>query len=104
MKSFTHRSTFRLTLLVGALACLTTFADTSTDTTGYTSLNTNANQAVEFDFADLVKPFDPPALEEIVSGNEWTDKPVLDAVELMRERQEGEQATRLTSGDQTRNT
>ena len=45
MKSFTHHSTFRLTLLVGALACLTTFADTSTDTTGYTSLNTNANQA-----------------------------------------------------------
>ena len=111
MKSFTHRSTFHLALLIGALACLTitscgdptadtidrldssdTIADTSTDgnDTGDTPSNTN-DAPVEFEFADLVKPFDPPPLEEIISGNEWADKPVLDAVELMRERQAGEQ-------------
>nr|MCS5629692.1 hypothetical protein [Pirellulaceae bacterium] len=112
MKLFTHRSTFHLALLIGALTCLTTTgcgdstsdtsgkpvssgttANTSTDSgdTSDTALDTNADEPVEFEFADLVNPFDPPALDEIISGNEWIDKPVLDAVELMRERQDGEQ-------------
>ena len=117
MKTFTHRSTFRLALLVAALGCLTitgcreaaedaafrefeeefgsggTTANTSTDggDTSDTALNTITDEPVDFEFADLVKPFDPPPLEEIISGNEWADKPVLDAVELMRERQAGEQ-------------
>ena len=70
-----------------------TTANTSTDDgdTGDISLNTRTDAPVKFEFADLVKPFDPPPLAEIISGNEWGDKPVLDAVDLMRKRQAGEQ-------------
>jgi peptide/nickel transport system substrate-binding protein len=70
-----------------------TSADASTagGNTGDISLNTSTDGPAEFEFADLVKPFDPPTLAEIISGNEWADKPVLDAVELMRKRQADEQ-------------
>jgi peptide/nickel transport system substrate-binding protein len=36
---------------------------------------------------DLVKPFDPPKLEELNKTAKWEDRPVLDAMKLLREKQ-----------------
>lgn len=38
----------------------------------------------------LLEPFDPPTLEELDAKAEWEDQPVLDGLELLRERQAGE--------------
>lgn len=38
----------------------------------------------------LLQPFDPPSLEELEAKVEWEEQPVLDSLELMRERQAGE--------------
>jgi peptide/nickel transport system substrate-binding protein len=36
---------------------------------------------------DLVQPFDPPSLEEINKTAKWEDRPVLDSMKLLREKQ-----------------
>ncbi len=43
-----------------------------------------------FVLGDLIEPFDPPTLAELNANNVWIDGPVLDSLELLRERQEGE--------------
>jgi peptide/nickel transport system substrate-binding protein len=43
-----------------------------------------------FVLGDLIEPFDPPTLEELNKKVEWTDMPVLDSLELLREKQAGE--------------
>jgi len=38
----------------------------------------------------LLEPFDPPTLAELDATAEWEDQPVLDSMELLRQRQQGE--------------
>ncbi|MCA9267270.1 MAG: peptide ABC transporter substrate-binding protein, partial [Planctomycetales bacterium] len=49
---------------------------------------------VDFKLGDLIEPFDPPTLEEleaaVAASGGWVDQPVLDSMQLMRERQAGE--------------
>ena len=44
-----------------------------------------------FVLGDLLKPFDPPSLESleqsVAKGGGWIDRPVLDSLVLLRERQ-----------------
>ena len=47
-------------------------------------------QAAE-ELKPLLEPFDPPTLEELEAKVEWESRPVLDALDLMRQRQAGEQ-------------
>jgi peptide/nickel transport system substrate-binding protein len=39
----------------------------------------------------LLEPYDPPTLDELNAKVEWEDRPVLDAMEMLREKQAGEQ-------------
>ena len=43
--------------------------------------------AKEFVLGDLLEPFDPPPLAELDAKAGWTDQPVLDSMELLREYQ-----------------
>lgn len=43
-----------------------------------------------FKLGDLVEPFDPPTLADLEKTVKWVDKPVVDAVKLLRERQASE--------------
>jgi len=43
-----------------------------------------------FKLGSLLEPFDPPTLEELEKKVEWIDQPVLDSLELLRQRQEKE--------------
>lgn len=43
-----------------------------------------------FVLGDLVEPFTAPELSELEKSVEWIDQPVLDSLELLRERQKGE--------------
>jgi peptide/nickel transport system substrate-binding protein len=43
--------------------------------------------AKAFVLGDMIKPFDPPTLEELNAKVQWVDRPVLDAAPLLRERQ-----------------
>ncbi|WP_254513352.1 ABC transporter substrate-binding protein [Anatilimnocola floriformis] len=45
----------------------------------------------EFKLGDLVKPFDPPPLAELDAKADWQDRPVLDGLVLLREKQAAEQ-------------
>jgi peptide/nickel transport system substrate-binding protein len=49
----------------------------------------DAEQAAttEFKFGDLVEPFDPPPLAELEKAAAWIDRPVVDAMERLREHQ-----------------
>lgn len=44
----------------------------------------------DFQLGGLIEPFDPPTLAELDAQVEWVDMPVLDSLELLRERQAGE--------------
>jgi peptide/nickel transport system substrate-binding protein len=44
----------------------------------------------DFKLGDLVEAFDPPPLAELEAKAEWTDKPVLDGMVLLRDKQAGE--------------
>jgi len=44
-----------------------------------------------FKLGDLVEPFAPPTLEELEKKVKWIDKPVLDGIKLLRERQAKEE-------------
>ena len=43
-----------------------------------------------FVLGDLVEPFEPPTLEELDAKVEWVERPVLDSMDLLRQRQEKE--------------
>ena len=62
----------------------------STDVVPSNSTAVGDGDGDKFILGDLVEPFDPPGLEELESEIEWVDKPVLDSMQLMRERQVGE--------------
>jgi len=51
---------------------------------------TGGNGTEPFVLGDLIEPFDPPTLEELNATAEGGDKPVLDSMVLLRERQQGE--------------
>ena len=40
-----------------------------------------------FRYGNMLEPFDPPPLEELLASHEWVDRPVLDSMVLMREHQ-----------------
>lgn len=42
---------------------------------------------VPFKLGDLVEPFDPPTLEELDKMVEWIDRPVVDSLKLLRDKQ-----------------
>lgn len=44
-------------------------------------------QAKDFKLGDLVEPFTPPKLEDLEKSVKWKDMPVLDGMELRRERE-----------------
>lgn len=48
---------------------------------------TTPEAAVPFKLGDMIEPFTPPPLEELEKSVEWKDMPVLDSMELMRQRQ-----------------
>jgi peptide/nickel transport system substrate-binding protein len=73
-------------------------------------LCTTVGQAQEFKFADLVQPFTPPELTALEKQVQWRDNPVLDSLQLLRERQAQEkllatpaEALRLTNDSKTNN-
>lgn len=47
--------------------------------------------AAPFKLGDMVEPFDPPPLEELEKMVEWEDRPVLDSMQLLREKLEKEE-------------
>lgn len=71
-----------LPLVVGCAGC-----DSGVDT-----------EITDFKLGDLVKPFEPPALAELDAKAEWTDRPVLDGMVLLREKQAMENPE-LTAAD-----
>ncbi|MCH8244071.1 MAG: hypothetical protein IH897_15895 [Planctomycetes bacterium] len=55
------------------------------------TVNGEPGSAAEADDQELLlRPYDPPTLEELDAQAEWEDQPVLDALDLMRERQSKE--------------
>ncbi|MFH1918410.1 MAG: ABC transporter substrate-binding protein [Planctomycetota bacterium] len=62
-------------------------ADTATDSEGAAGAKAEKG---EFVLGDLIEPFDPPTLEQLNAEVEWIDQPVLNSMQLMRERQAGE--------------
>ncbi len=49
-----------------------------------------------FQLGDLLKPFDPPPLEELDKTAEWIDRPVLDGMKLMRQKQAADGSPELS--------
>ena len=49
-----------------------------------------AGEKAKFALGDLIEPFTPPTLEELNGKVEWVEMPVLDSMELLREKQKGE--------------
>lgn len=43
-----------------------------------------------FVLGDLIEPFDPPPLEELIAAHEWVDRPVVDPLQALVEKQAGE--------------
>ncbi|MCA9238697.1 MAG: peptide ABC transporter substrate-binding protein [Planctomycetales bacterium] len=43
--------------------------------------------SVPYEFANLLGPFDPPTLDELDATAGWEDQPVLDGMDIMREKQ-----------------
>jgi len=40
-----------------------------------------------FKYGNLLEPFDPPPLEELLEAHEWVDRPVVDSLKQLREEQ-----------------
>lgn len=55
------------------------------------SAKPSSEPAGPFVLGDLIEKFTPPSLEELEKQVEWTDRPVLDSLQLLRERLEKEQ-------------
>jgi peptide/nickel transport system substrate-binding protein len=67
-----------------------TDADNSTATTEAEAAAAEQGESVSdkpFQLGDLIKPFDPPPLEELEKSVEWVDRPVLDSLTMMRDHQ-----------------
>jgi peptide/nickel transport system substrate-binding protein len=72
---------------------------TTTDRPGDSTLavndagSTKSSEAEKkpFQFGDLVEPFTPPTLAELDKTAEWVDRPVVDALKLLRDAQAKEQ-------------
>jgi len=47
----------------------------------------SASPTGPIELGNLLKPFEPPPLEELIAGHEWIDRPVVDSMERMREYQ-----------------
>jgi len=45
------------------------------------------DERLPFKFGDLIEPFTPPPLEELERSVTWVERPVLDALKLLREKQ-----------------
>ncbi len=63
--------------------------------TGDGSGGGQGESAKAFVLGDLLEPFDPPELAELDATADWTARPVLDSMELLRKRQEEEGAPPL---------
>jgi peptide/nickel transport system substrate-binding protein len=59
---------------------------TSAETTVAEAL-AQAAESKAFQLGDLIEPFTPPSLAELEKRVEWRDQPVLDPLQLLRERQ-----------------
>jgi peptide/nickel transport system substrate-binding protein len=46
-----------------------------------------AEEQIAFKLGDMIEPFTPPSLEELNKQVEWKDMPVLDPMQLLREKQ-----------------
>ncbi|HAA70152.1 MAG TPA: peptide ABC transporter substrate-binding protein [Planctomycetaceae bacterium] len=62
--------------------------DGTDDTTDNAAADTS--ETTDFVLGDLVEAFDRPPLDKLVADNQWRDMPVLDSVQLMRDRKAGE--------------
>ncbi|QDV51079.1 peptide-binding protein [Gimesia fumaroli] len=85
----------RLNLLL--LTILLTFSLTgcpgpspSTDMTEESSENSSTEAKEDVPLEPLLKPFDAPSLADLDAEVEWEEQPVLDSLELLRERQSKE--------------
>lgn len=60
----------------------------------------------DFEFGDLIEDFDPPTLEQLDAQVTWEEGPVLNSMELLRQRQEQEGPPEMTAEEalQTQNT
>ncbi len=43
----------------------------------------------DFQYGSLLEPFEPPPFEELISAHEWIDRPVVDAMQRLRDEQSG---------------
>src|SRR3954462_8105210 len=50
----------------------------------------NAAESKPFKLGDLIEPFTPPSLAELDKTAQWTDSPVVDAMERLREAKKKE--------------
>jgi peptide/nickel transport system substrate-binding protein len=46
---------------------------------------------------NMLEPFDPPPLEELIAAHEWVDRPVVDSMKLMRDLQATKPSPELTA-------
>ena len=69
-------------------AATSTPVDGTDDSTDNAAADTS--ETTDFVLGDLVEAFDPPPLDKLVADNQWRDMPVLDSVQLMRDRKAGE--------------
>ncbi|MGB6044154.1 MAG: ABC transporter substrate-binding protein, partial [Pirellulales bacterium] len=76
-----------LVVAIAFLGCTRDKGGKSAETNGG---KTEDAESGEFELGDLVESFDPPELAELEKTVEWRDMPVVDSLELMRERQANE--------------
>ena len=74
------------------LACLggCTSSVDSTDESAAEAVASSPVSDSDFVLGDLIEPFDPPPLEELLASKEWIDSPVVDSLERLIERQANE--------------
>jgi len=93
---------FSLLLVVGFTGCGSTTPDKKVEKEPSETVKPDAGTAKEgatsgektkeepakaFALGDMIKPFDPPTLEDLNAKVQWRDRPVIDAAPLLRERQ-----------------
>ncbi len=81
------RTTLYLLLAVTALASVRDSLGEDKGTTTSTDAAAASSEA-SFRLGNLITPFDPPTWEELEKSAEWVDKPVLDAFEVLRRKQQ----------------
>ncbi|MEM6656416.1 MAG: ABC transporter substrate-binding protein, partial [Planctomycetota bacterium] len=60
-------------------------SDSAADSAADSDADSGGEAAKPFVLGDLIEPFDPPTLEEVDASASWVDRPVRDALEVMRE-------------------